>query len=101
VSVSGNVSGGNILTAGLISATGNVVAANFIGSGAGTPQLISNTSLTLGAATVVQITGAPFRLASFTTIQRDGLTAVNGDLIYNLSLNKFQGYENGAWANII
>jgi hypothetical protein len=50
---------------------------------------------------VVQVTGSPFRLASFTTGQRDALTPVNGDLIYNSSFNKFQGYENGAWANII
>jgi hypothetical protein len=118
ISVSGNVIGGNVTTAGQISATGNisagnliavsgvtasgnVVAANFIGGGAGTPQLISSTSLILGAVTVVQVTGSPFRLASLTTTQRNALTAVNGDLIYNSTLNKFQGYENGAWANII
>jgi hypothetical protein len=95
VSTTGNVSSGNV------SASGNVIAANFVGGGAGTPQLISSTSLTLGAATVVQVTGSPFRLASLTTGQRDALTPVNGDLIYNLSLNKFQGYENGAWVNLV
>jgi predicted acyltransferase (DUF342 family) len=101
ISAIGNISAGNIYTPGAITASGNVVAANFVGGGAGTPQLISNTSLVLGAATVVQVTGSPFRLASFTTTQRNALTAVNGDLIYNSTLNKFQGYENGAWANII
>jgi len=96
-----NGQGYSISNVAIISATGNMIAANFVGGGAGTPQLISSTSLILGAATVVQVTGAPFRLASLTTGQRDALTAVNGDLIYNSSLNKFQGYENGAWVNLI
>lgn len=26
---------------------------------------------------------------------------VNGQIIYNTTLNKFQGYENGAWVNLI
>ena len=32
-----------------------------------------------------------------TTTQRDGLTAVNGMIIYNTSTNQFNFYENGAW----
>lgn len=37
-----------------------------------------------------------------TTAQRDALqNVINGQLIYNTSTNKFQGYENGAWANLI
>ena len=40
-------------------------------------------------------------LPRMTTTQRDALTAVNGMLIYNSTLNKFQGYENGAWASLI
>jgi phage-related protein len=40
-------------------------------------------------------------LPRMTTTQRDALTAVNGMLIYNSTTNKFQGYENGAWTNLI
>ena len=29
-----------------------------------------------------------------------GLTAGNGDIIYNSSTNKFQGYANGAWVDL-
>jgi hypothetical protein len=36
-----------------------------------------------------------------TTALRDAITAANGMVIYNTTLNKFQGYENGAWASLI
>lgn len=36
-----------------------------------------------------------------TTAQRDALIPTNGMLIYNKTLNKFQGFENGAWVNLI
>ncbi len=41
------------------------------------------------------------QFGAVTTTQRDALTAVNGMVIYNSTLNKFQGYENGAWVNLI
>lgn len=40
-------------------------------------------------------------LTRMTTTQRDALTAVNGMVLYNSTLNKFQGYENGAWTSLI
>lgn len=37
-----------------------------------------------------------------TTSQRNSLkNVINGQLIYNTTLNKFQGYENGSWQNLI
>ena len=37
-----------------------------------------------------------------TTLQRDALqNVINGQLIYNTTDDKFQGYEAGAWANLI
>tara|TARA_B100000085_G_scaffold275028_1_gene292428 strand:+ start:434 stop:1546 length:1113 start_codon:yes stop_codon:yes gene_type:complete len=41
------------------------------------------------------------QFGSFTTTERNALTAANGMVIYNTSDNKFQGYENGAWVNLI
>lgn len=41
------------------------------------------------------------QFGSLTTVERDALTAANGMVIYNTTDNKFQGYENGAWANLI
>ena len=41
------------------------------------------------------------QFGSLTTTQRNALTAANGMVIYNTTDNKFQGYENGGWANLI
>ena len=54
------------------------------------------------SANLSTITASSFvQVGGITTAERDNLTAANGMIIYNTSLNKFQGYENGAWANLI
>lgn len=53
-----------------------------------------------GSFELVSVLGA-FITNRLTTVQRDALTPVNGMIIYNTSLNKFQGYENGSWVNLI
>ena len=40
-------------------------------------------------------------LSRMTTTARDALTAVNGMLLYNSTDDKFQGYEAGAWVNLV
>ncbi len=52
------------------------------------------------AAAKVNVGGAML-LGNMTTTVRDALTAANGMVIYNTTDNKFQGYENGSWANLI
>lgn len=43
-----------------------------------------------------------FLTPQLSTAQRDSIQSpVNGQIIYNTTLNKFQGFENGAWANLI
>ena len=87
---------------GIISATGNVIANNFVGGGAGSPAVSSSTTLNLSSPITVQVLGGgTFRLPSLTTADIGNLTPANGDIIYNSSLNKFQGFENGAWGNLI
>lgn len=53
-----------------------------------------------GGTELNSITGA-LLLNRLTTTERNALTATNGMLIYNTTDNKFQGYENGAWTNLI
>ena len=42
----------------------------------------------------------PVQFASYTTSARNGLTGVNGMVIYNSSTGKFQGYAGGAWVDL-
>jgi flagellar motor component MotA len=58
------------------------------------------------AAMVQTLTGYLTQYGIFvpklTTDQRNTIQAPqNGQIIYNTTLNKFQGYENNAWANFI
>ena len=74
---------------------------NFTAGGVGSPTLESASTLTLDAADGTRVTGGAFRAPTLTTTERNALTPGNGDIIYNTTDNKFQGYENGAWANLI
>ena len=76
-------------------------AGNFVATNTGSPELDSATTLTLTAPDGVIVSGGPFRLPSFTTTQKDALVAVNGDMVYDTTLNKAQVYENGSWTSLI
>lgn len=53
------------------------------------------------AAFEIANTDGALRIPRMTTAQKNVITAVNGDLVYDSTLAKFQGYEAGAWANLI
>lgn len=96
LTVENNLTVTNTLVADTIEVNNLITAA-----GAGTPEISSETDILLTAADRVEITSSPLKMASFTTAERDAIVAENGDIIYNTTDNKFQGYENGAWANLI
>jgi hypothetical protein len=73
---------------------------NFQTAGSGTPELASDTDILLTAGTRVEITQSPLKMASFTTTERTALTPQNGDIIYNTTDSKFQGYAGGAWVDL-
>jgi hypothetical protein len=77
-----------------------VVNGNIVTEATGTPEVYSETSILLTATDRVEVTQSPFKLANLTEAQRDALTAENGDMIYNTTSNKLQGYQNGSWINL-
>jgi hypothetical protein len=48
---------------------------------------------------VTTVTGL-LQAGVFTTTERNALSPVNGQLIYNSTTNKFQGYAAGVWADL-
>jgi|TARA_B100001105_G_scaffold252823_1_gene245166 hypothetical protein len=79
-----------------------ITTTNLTVTGTGSITLASGNDLSLTATDRVKITGlTPFKLATMTTTERNALSlAENGDMIYNTTTNKFQGYANGAWADL-
>jgi len=71
-------------------------------TGTGSITLASGNDLSLTATDRVKVTGnTPFKLATMTTTERDALPlAENGDMIYNTTDNKFQGYADGSWVDL-
>lgn len=79
----------------------NLVATNLTATGAGTQTISAGANIELDATNRVLVTDTPFRLANLTTVQRDAIASpVNGDIIYNTTDNKFQGYATSAWEDL-
>lgn len=51
------------------------------------------------SATSIRLS-APVQVGTFTTAERDALVGVDGQIIYNTTTNKFQGYAAGSWVDL-
>jgi len=78
-----------------------VNASTYTNTGTGAPSITSASTITLTAPDGTIVQNGPFRLPSLTTTEKNALTAVNGDMVYDSTLNKAQVYENGAWVSLV
>ncbi len=92
-------------------ATIDLLGENDAGSASRTKQNSNDTNLNTDKAEIsgqaftgkIQFTGTTFagiQLISLTTVERDALTPINGDLIYNETDDKVQMRQGGAWVDV-
>ena len=107
--VSGGGSTGDIsFNASTISSSGSTitlddnvtVTGTLTSSQAGSPILTSASSLTLQASDRVHINQSPLRLYNVSTTNRNLLTAADGDMVYDSTLNETYAYHNGSWTSL-
>lgn len=79
----------------------SVTAGDFITSGTSAPTIETASSLTITTTDglIVEGTG-PFRLPRMATADRNAIAAIDGDVIYNTTVNRVQVRQNGAWINL-
>ena len=78
---------------------GSVVATNFSTGSVSAPTVTSASTVTITAPDGFIVTGGPFRLPSLSTTEKNALSAVNGDIIYDNTISQAQVYE-GSWTSI-
>lgn len=91
---------GSVFVANGSATTPGISFSNDVGSGF--YRLSSGiVGMSINGTQVLQFDAGGLTVNRITTAQKNALTPTNGLIIYDTSLNKFQGYENGSWANLI
>ena len=85
---------GAITSSGMVS-TEPIYAPAFIETGTGTPTIESDSNLVLSASNAVVIADSPLRLSKFTNTNTGSgeYTFLAGDVYFNLTTNKFMGFD--------
>ena len=80
--------------------TNVVYAETFESTATGAPTLTSESVINLSATDRVTINKSPLKFATFTSTERDALTSVAGDTLFNSTTTKLQVYTGSAWADL-
>ena len=96
--------------AALIYVNGTATGLALSGAVAGTEHMKINSVGNVGigtsspsASTLLDLssTSGALLITRLTTVQKGLLTPINGMIVYDTDLGKFQGYEAGAWVNLV
>jgi len=98
---SADVGSGALTNATAIGANAVVNTSNSVVIGSGSRVGIGTSSPNASSILDLTSTTGALLLPRMTTAQKNLLTPTNGMLVYDSTLNKFQGYENGAWTSLI
>ena len=66
----------------------------------GVPTVTGANELNLTAVKRIQVVGGLLRANNLTTAQRDAISPLAGDIVYNTTANAMQVYQGGAWVSI-
>ena len=84
-----------------ISNVGTLSVTNLDITGSGSTNISAGSNIELDATNRVLVTDTPFRLAQMTTTTRDAIASpAAGDMIFNTTTTKFQGYTGSAWVDL-
>ena len=83
-----------------ITVNGTVTVDSLDTTGVGTPVIESGSEIILRPTTRVNIEDGPIRPANLTETQRDGISALTGDIITNANTNTLQVYDGSNWNNL-
>jgi len=84
-----------------ISNVGTLSVTNLDTTGSGSTNISAGANIELDATNRVLVTDTPFRLAQMTTTTRDAIASpAAGDMIFNTTTTKFQGYTGSAWVDL-